>query len=102
MGIDCPDIRQIIHLGAPDDIESYLQGTGRAGRDRRQAHAVLIKGKTHHHIEPFMVDYVENSTLCRREVLFKDFDNYVPPDLVSKCMCCDVCSLHCTCKKCTK
>ena len=56
MGMDCPDIRQIIHLGTPDDIESYLQATGRAGRDRRQTHAVLIKRKTHHHIEPSMVD----------------------------------------------
>ena len=32
MGIDCPDIRQIVHLGPPDDIEGYLQATGRACR----------------------------------------------------------------------
>ena len=42
-----------------------------------------------------MVDYVENSTLCRCEALFKDFGNYVPPDLYSNecvviCVLCTV------------
>ena len=24
MGIDCPNVRQIMHIGLPDDIESYM------------------------------------------------------------------------------
>ena len=34
MGKDCPNIRRIIHWGPPSDVESYIQKTGRAGRDR--------------------------------------------------------------------
>ena len=28
MGVDCADVRVVIHLGAPDDLESYIQETG--------------------------------------------------------------------------
>ena len=28
MGVDCPDVRQIIHWGVPDDAEIYVQETG--------------------------------------------------------------------------
>lgn len=33
MGLDCPNVRSILHWGSPPDIESYVQETGRAGRD---------------------------------------------------------------------
>ena len=39
MGIDCPDVRQIIHWGV---LESYLQETGQAGRDGLLSCAVLF------------------------------------------------------------
>ncbi len=43
MGVDCHDIRQVIHYGSPNDIESYIQQTGRAGRDSLPSLAVLVK-----------------------------------------------------------
>ena len=33
MGLDCPDIRRIIHWSSPDNIEMHMQEIGRAGRD---------------------------------------------------------------------
>ena len=36
MGIDCPDVRQIVHLGPSGDMEAYVQETGRGGYDSSQ------------------------------------------------------------------
>ena len=43
MGVDCPDVRQVIHVGAPSDMECYVQETGRAGRDGLPALALLLR-----------------------------------------------------------
>ena len=33
MSIDCHDVRQTIHWGVSEDVEMYIQESGRAGRD---------------------------------------------------------------------
>ena len=45
MGIDCSDVWQVIHYGPPEDIETFVQQTGRAGRDGDLASAIIIAGK---------------------------------------------------------
>ena len=33
LGVDCPDVRQVVVYGLPSNMESFVLETGQAGRD---------------------------------------------------------------------
>lgn len=101
MGVDTPDIRNVVHWGPPEDIEQYVQSTGRAGRDGAVAHATLLCGAgLNRHVDKNMKKYCSNNAECRRQLLFTVFDGYVEDSGLIGCTCCDLCKSQCECGAC--
>jgi ATP-dependent DNA helicase RecQ len=46
MGIDKDNVRVVIHIDLTDSLEAYFQEAGRAGRDEKQAFAILLYHKS--------------------------------------------------------
>ena len=47
-----------------------------------------------------MAKYANNTSECRRSLLFKDFDNYTTPLFASIfCMCCYLCAIKYDCNE---
>lgn len=86
----------------PSTLEEYVQETGRCGRDGDSSMAMLYRGKGGKNATRNVKEYVSNSTMCRRRMLFQDFLMYSERDIkVSGCKCCDVCGNACTCSVCS-
>ena len=80
----------------------YVQEVGRGGRDGLPTVAILYYAKTlRRFVDQGMIDYAEQSTVCRRDMLFNDFDMYKHSSANIGCNCCDICAMTCKCDKCS-
>lgn len=84
LGVDKPNIRSVVHVDLSEDIESYLQESGRAGRDGERAEAIIL-------LDPWqeaspLVEVCRQTEQCRREALLSLMDYEC-----ESCSSCDVC-----------
>jgi ATP-dependent DNA helicase RecQ len=100
MGLDCPNIHQVIHFSPPKGMETYVQAVGRGGRDGIQSTALIINASTHAPVDTDIRRYINSKDTCRRVSIFEHSMGTSINCPSKECECCDICALKCECGQC--
>ena len=102
MGINCKDVKVVLHYGPSYNLETYLQESGRAGRNvSATCKAVMIYSSLMmKYCEEEIKTYARDSSKCRRKMLLESFEVDVTnfPLFETPHQCCDNCQRNCKCQ----
>ena len=65
IGLNIPNIQQMLYLGPSSEIEDYAQEIGRGGRNGQTLKAIIIQ-QSNKHAREKMINYLKNDSQCRR------------------------------------
>ena len=97
MGVNCKEVRRVVHFGPSKNIEQYIQESGRAGRDGKQSACIMLyNGTLAVNCEKDMKELLQSSR-CRRQDLLRNFSAQTESKVIPGHNCCDICSIKCDC-----